>query len=62
MAAEADPTYEQDIRDRDLAFAQEDARREAGKNPILIKILSRSAIVKEDSIYRSGTDSNVEVT
>jgi hypothetical protein len=28
---------------------------------MLIKILSYSAIVKDDSIYRSGTDSNIEV-
>lgn len=39
LAARADPTYQQDVRARDLAFAQEDARRGAGKNSVPTKIL-----------------------
>jgi hypothetical protein len=61
LAAKVDPTYQQDVRNRDLAFAQEDARREAGRNSFVpTKILSRSTMVDEDSTYGSGTDSDVD--
>ena len=61
LAAKANPTYQQDVEARDRAFAQEDARREAGRNPFVpTKILPRSATVDEDSTYGSGTDSDVD--
>ena len=61
LAAKPNPTYQQDVRDRDLAFAQEDARREAKRNSLVpTKILSQSATVDEDSTYGSGTDSDVD--
>jgi hypothetical protein len=56
----ANPTYQQDVTDWDLAFAQEDARRKARRNSFVpTKILSRNAMAKEDSTYGSGMDSNV---
>ena len=61
LAVKPNPTYQQDIRDRDLAFTQENTHYKAKKNSfILIKILSRSAIVNKDLTYRSETDSNVD--
>ncbi len=54
-------TYQQDVRNCDLAFAQEDARREAGRNSfVLTEILPWSAMVDEDFIYGSKTDNNVD--
>jgi hypothetical protein len=57
----ANPTYQQDVTDWDLAFAQEDARRKARRNSFVpTKILSQNAMAEEDSTYRSRMDSNID--